>query len=218
MIQSVDGPYQDTVDDSVDMQDWPQDDARLVGIIQSNPSSNEAHQAFQLLVQRYTPEVFAIIYRSLRNRADAEDITQEVFLRAFRKLSQLKDPSLFVGWLKRIAQRLSINHAVRDHKDFQMDDACDVGFLDAQPGSANEAPVLLQQREHIELIRKVLPQLSPNHQKIIQRFYFDGWSLIKIAEELSKPVGTIKSGLYNARVRIGNMICDIIPDFDLSIE
>src|SRR5690606_19033554 len=70
-------------------------------------------QAFGELARQFEPTVFAIVLRRLRNRSEALEVTQDVFMQALRKLPQLREPERFAGWLRQIAVRMSINRAVR---------------------------------------------------------------------------------------------------------
>ena len=70
-------------------------------------------EAFGQLYEQFYSRVFGIVMQRLRNTAEADEITQEVFLRAYRKLEQLKEAAAFPGWICQIAVRLSINRAVR---------------------------------------------------------------------------------------------------------
>src|SRR5258708_28288402 len=69
--------------------------------------------AFNSLVRENETMVFAVVFRRLRNRAEALEVTQDVFIQVLRKISQLRDPERFGGWLRRIAVRLAIHPAVR---------------------------------------------------------------------------------------------------------
>ncbi len=213
MIQSVDGPYQDTVDDSVDMQDWPQDDARLVGIIQSNPSSNEAHQAFQVLHDRYKNIIFVVIYKNLKNVHDTEEVMQHVFIRAFRFINQLKDPLLFAHWLKRIAKNLTINFVVRNRKHF-FDEFYDKSVAREDSFGNVEAHVFQLRLENITLVRDVLLTLRRMDREVIEMFYFQEKTIKEIAGILDCPEGTVKRRLFTARERLRAAIEERQPDFD----
>ncbi|MCH8828507.1 MAG: sigma-70 family RNA polymerase sigma factor [Planctomycetes bacterium] len=69
--------------------------------------------AFGELAVQFERTVFAIVLRKLHNRSEAREVTQDVFVQAMRKLSQLREPERFAGWLRQIATRMSINRAVR---------------------------------------------------------------------------------------------------------
>ena len=72
-----------------------------------------SRNAFDQLTELFYSRVYGIVMQRLRNTAEADEVTQEVFLRAFRKIVQLKEPAAFAGWLCQIAVRLAINRAVR---------------------------------------------------------------------------------------------------------
>src|ERR1700733_9917859 len=72
-----------------------------------------SREAFGQLVTQFETTVFATVMSRLRNRAEAREVTQDVFVQAMRKLGQLREPSRFGGWLRQIAVRMSINRAVR---------------------------------------------------------------------------------------------------------
>ena len=69
--------------------------------------------AFGLLYERFQPVVLAIAMRRLRNMTDAQELSQDVFVQAMQKLTQLRQPECFAGWLRSITVRMSINRAVR---------------------------------------------------------------------------------------------------------
>ena len=84
---------------------------RLVTLVTAAQTGDRA--AFGKLAAHFEPTVFAVALRRLRNRSEAIEVTQDVLIRAMRKLGQLDDPERFAGWLKQIAVRMSINRAVR---------------------------------------------------------------------------------------------------------
>ncbi|MFP6762764.1 MAG: sigma factor, partial [Planctomycetaceae bacterium] len=70
-------------------------------------------EAFGQLVTAFEPIVYRVVLRRLRDASDAREVTQEVFLRAMRKIGQLREPERFAGWLRQIAVRMSISNIVR---------------------------------------------------------------------------------------------------------
>ena len=74
-------------------------------------AQNGCREAFGELVLQHESIVFGIVLRRLRNRSEAIEVTQDVFVQAMRKLPQLREPERFSGWLRRIAVRMSINRA-----------------------------------------------------------------------------------------------------------
>src|SRR5437868_15423534 len=69
--------------------------------------------AYGDLVERFQPTVYAVALARLRNPAEAQELVQEVFIHAMTKLSQLRDPHCFAGWLRQITERMAINRLTR---------------------------------------------------------------------------------------------------------
>ena len=77
--------------------------------------------AFDELFSRYQRAVYLIILRRLGNEAEAQELVQEVFIQALRKIRQLANPLCFGGWLRSIAQRMAINRAMRSRSAVSLD-------------------------------------------------------------------------------------------------
>src|SRR5215471_18791820 len=111
--------------------------------------------AFDRLVQICEPMVFAVVFRRLRNRSEALEVTQDVFIQVLRKLGQLRDPERFGGWVRRIAVRLAINRAVRRPRE-SLGDSGALGTVRAVSGNPFERVV---QNENAECVRECLGRL-----------------------------------------------------------
>ena len=169
---------------------------RLVALVTAAQRGDRA--AFGKLAAHFEPTVFAVALRRLRNRSEAAEVTQDVLIRAMRKLGQLDDPERFAGWLKQIAVRMSINRAVRRPREavcapetFGGQSACGEGALDS-----------LLRSESAGLIRDGLGRLKDLDRRTLTAFYFEGRSLKEIGEEFACPVGTVKRRLHTARGRL----------------
>lgn len=163
--------------------------------------------AFGELVKLYESAVFAVVFRRLRNRSEAIELTQEVFLRAMRKIGQLREPESFVGWLKRIAVRMSINRAVRRPREAVQDPESFGGITARQLAPLD----LVLHAEQASQVRHGLHQLRPLDRETLLAFYFEGQSLKEMSVRFSSPVGTIKRRLHTARARLRDAICDLQP-------
>ena len=158
-----------------------------------------SRDAFNQLVEHFEPTVFAIVLRRLRNRAEAAEVTQEVFLRAFRKIDQLREPERFAGWLKQIAVRLAINRAVRRPQEYSTDSE----VMSAVAEKAPESPLdSLLRDERREEVWDGLHRLGDMDRETLISFYINGHSLKEMSEEFGSPIGTIKRRLHTARNRL----------------
>ncbi len=154
--------------------------------------------AFGELVTRYQRAVYATIYRRLGNHAEAQELSQEVFIQALRKLGQLREPARFGGWLRSIAQRMAINRAVRRGPMVLGDgDSSRSNFVEHQTPLRT---ALCRERE--DQVHLGLGRLGTMDRDTLVAFYFDGRSLVQMAREFDSPVGTIKRRLHVARKRL----------------
>ena len=170
-------------------------------------AQNGDRDAFGELVKEYESVIFAIVFRRLRNRSEALEVTQEVFLRAMRKIEQLREPERFVGWLKRIAVHMSINRAVRRPREAVQAPESFGGVSESQTAPLED----LLKSEQAGQVRSGLGQLRPLDRETLLAFYFEGQSLKEMSERFSSPVGTIKRRLHTARGRLREALCDLQP-------
>ena len=178
---------------------------RLVALVTAAQAGDRA--AFGRLAAHFEPTVFAVALRRLRNRSEAAEVTQDVLIRAMRKLSQLDDPERFAGWLKQIAVRMSINRAVRRPKEA----VCAPEAFGGQSAGGEGALDSLLRSESAGLIRDGLTRLRDLDRRTLTAFYFEGRSLKEIGEEFACPVGTVKRRLHTARGRLKAELAAVMP-------
>ncbi len=164
------------------------------------------HEAFGILVQTFERTVFAIVLKRLRCRAEAHEITQDVFLQVLRKLPQLREPERFCGWLRRIAVRMAINRAVRRPKEILSGDALEAVNVERD----NPLDKILRS-EHAAQLRDGLGQLRELDRQTLLAFYFEGQSLQQMSAEFDSPIGTIKRRLHTARNRLRDQLMKLQP-------
>ena len=163
-------------------------------------------QAFGQLVVRYERAVYAVVYRRLNNHAEAQEVCQEVFVKAMTKISQLRHPECFGGWLRSAANRMAINRAVRRKPT-----------IDTEPSSLaatvaeSETPLsaaLTSERK--SQVRAGLKRLRKLDRETLMAFYVDGQSLVEMSDSFKSPVGTIKRRLHVARKRLAKELEDLV--------
>jgi RNA polymerase sigma-70 factor (ECF subfamily) len=154
--------------------------------------------AFGDLVTRFQGAVFAAALTKLRDAGEAQELAQEVFVHAMRKLPQLRDPRCFAGWLRRITARMAINRLTRKGPVR----GADAGLLDGVPAETAQPLDDLVRAEQRAAVQAGLRRLKPLDRQALEAFYLRGRSLKRIARELEVPVGTVKRRLHVARRRL----------------
>jgi RNA polymerase sigma-70 factor, ECF subfamily len=180
-------------------------DSELVRKCQSGEMS-----AFQELVSRYRQKVFMVILGLLRNRDDALEVSQETFLRAYRKIGGFQGGSSFYTWIYRIAVNLAIDAQRRQKRnplDFhgRMDD-----LLEAQDQMAQDPFVEVHNRELRENLIKAIDDLTPEHKAVIVLRTIEGLSYKDIGEILGCSEGTVMSRLHYARKKLHDQLSSFL--------
>jgi RNA polymerase sigma-70 factor (ECF subfamily) len=154
-------------------------------------------EAFGRLFEQFQRAVCAVAFRRLGDHAEAQEVCQEVFIQAMRKIGQLRDPRCFAGWLRAMASRMALNRAVRGPRMPVMPEAFEVECRGQQTplGDILDAECRAQ-------VHSGLDRLSTLDRETLVAFYFDGRSLIEMSDQFRTPVGTIKRRLHVARKRL----------------
>ncbi|MEY3175583.1 MAG: Sigma-W factor [Planctomycetota bacterium] len=172
----------------------------IIALVRQAQAGDRA--AFDQLVRLFHARVFGMVMQRLRNSAEADEVVQEVFLRAFCKLAQLQDAERFAGWIAQIAVRLSINRAVRR----PVENCVEADVFDGFQQTAQTPLGDLLRHEDAAQVRAGLQQLNRLDRDTLLAFYFEGASLREMSEQFDSPVGTIKRRLHTARGRLREVI------------
>ena len=164
-----------------------------------------SHEAFGSLVERYQRRVFAIIYRVTGEREQVEDLSQEVFLKAYHAIQSYNQTASFGTWLSRIA----VNHCY-DYLRQTRGKRSRLESLDAtaedRPAPADTLPARGPTPEQAALLRdmasKLLGRASEEDRVVMALKELDGMSIEEIAELLDLKIGTVKVRLHRARKRM----------------
>ena len=154
--------------------------------------------AFGELAERFQPTVYAIALARLRNPAEAQELAQEVFLHAMRKLPQLRDPLCFAGWLRQITVRMAINRLTRRGPLLKVESEV---LENAESAGVGPLDNMLKAEAAAE-VHKGLARLKPTDRATLEAFYLRGRSLKQMSRDFETPIGTIKRRLHVARNRL----------------
>ena len=156
--------------------------------------------AFGMLAHKYQEIVYTYAFQKVRNEADAQDITQEIFLQAYRCLYQLRQPHLFRSWLYTImsneCKRWLVRVTKNRRREIVIEEAADEA-LQVEPGHA--APVEGWQVD----LEQAMSALPDENRVAVSMFYMGDCTLKEISEFLGVSVNTVKGKLYRARQQLG---------------
>lgn len=160
-------------------------------------------QHFESFMRDYQNLVFSTAMRLLANEAEAEDISQEVFLKAFAHFNQLHDDPRAGGWLKKVATRLCLNHLARYRSRWtffselfaarEVRDDNDPEFVDERLAAAFE------ERDRAQVVEHALQTLPAAQRVPLVLYHLDGLSYEEIAKQLGVSLGKVKTDIFRGR-------------------
>lgn len=154
--------------------------------------------AFGEIVDRFEGMVQSVALRRLGDYADAQELTQEVFIKAMERLHQLKEPAALGGWLRQITVRMAINRQVRRKPVVSAEpQTLEATCIDGQTPLDSALAC-----ERASQVRTGLDQLGELDRDTLEAFYVRGESLNEMSVSFEAPVGTIKRRLHVARKRL----------------
>ena len=161
--------------------------------------------AFGVLVHKYQDMVYTYAFQKVRNEADSQDITQEVFLRAYRHLYQLRHPHRFRSWLYTIMSNECNRWLTRVTKKRQRE----IALEDARDDALQIEPKHAVPTEGWEVaLEQAISALPDDNRVAVSMFYMGDCSLKEISEFLGVSVNTVKGKLYRARQQLGSAMSE----------
>jgi RNA polymerase sigma-70 factor, ECF subfamily len=170
--------------------------------------------AYRGLVERYQGRIYNIVYGMVRNQEDAEDLAQDAFVKAFRKIDTFRLESKFYTWLCRIAVNTALDHLRKMSRRPTSEFDESIGTKDAEGNFIDQHNIdnpeanSVNEQLRLRLIAEV-EKLPEDQKQVIVLREVDGLSYREISEIMDVPEGTIMSRLYYARKRLQDALKDL---------
>ena len=149
-------------------------------------------EAYNLLVSRWEKRIYNYLLRLVKNREDALDLAQDVFLKAYQNLRKLEDADRFAPWIYRIAHNEAYSYLRKNRPETDLDDAQFETWFEPGPGR-RMLPI-----EVSLAVERALTRLSDDQREAVVLKIYQGFKFEEMAEILGCPVSTVKSRLYTA--------------------
>ena len=191
------------------VRDDPEDDdATMVEAVRQGDST-----AYRGLVEKYQGRVYSMVYGMVRNREDARDITQDAFVKAYRKLDSFRTESSFYTWLYKIAMNLAIDFLRKRKRrgTGEFDEgiaARDAGGDISDIHHAESPRRVVERKQLYSAIMDALQKLPEDQRQVILLRELEGLSYKEIADVMGVKEGTVMSRLFYARKKLQKMLAD----------
>jgi len=178
-------------------------------------AQQEDMRAYDLLVRRYQERVYATVYHMTSNHEDANDLTQETFIKAFRALKSFKGDSSFYTWIYRIAVNKTINFLKQrknrvlmslNDVDFNAENDPDLVALVSDKNPRRD----LNLSELQEKLNDAMQKLSEHHRMVVTLHDVQGLSHEEIGKIMDCNIGTVRSRLFYARQQMQAYLSDYL--------
>ena len=160
---------------------------------------NGKTEQYEYFLNRYGQQVFVLVDRIVSCQEDAEELTQDVFLKAFQQLSSFKAESSFSTWIYRIATNIAISAVRKKRNDvLRLDDSVFANLSDTQVDAALED----ESEEQMERLQQAMNQLEADERALITLYYLEEKPLVEVAFILGLTEGNAKVKLHRIRKKL----------------
>lgn len=160
--------------------------------------------AWDELIDRYGGKLYNLALHFAGSREEAEDLTQEIFLRLYQNLRQYRGDCPLASWALRLSRNLCIDHYRRTRQERRSLRVSDE-VLDYLP-AGDDVQAEAQWREEVEAVHRALREMPEDQAEVVLLRDLQGWSLEEVASYLDVPVGTVKSRLHRARLEVAERV------------
>ncbi len=161
-------------------------------------------RAYGALMERYQDFVFTIVYRMVKVREEAEEVSQDTFIKAFESLSTFRGDSKFSSWLYSIAYRKALDR-IRKNSKYQTSELIEE-ITESNFESIENALQYLQEEERKKIIQESILKLPEAEAAIITLYYFEEQSIKEIASITELSEDNIKIKLYRSRKKLFTLL------------
>lgn len=166
-------------------------------------------QLYAQLVDGYKSYAYTIAFKVTENKADAEEVAQDAFIKAYQYLKGFKRGARFSTWLYRIVFNTAISHKRKNRQQFQS--------IDSSLNHSEESEQTLEKEDKKYFIDRALNQLNEADRLSLQLFYLKEFSLEEVADMMGQKMNTTKVRIHRARQRLADELQNILQKEALTL-
>lgn len=160
--------------------------------------------SFSVLVERYQSMVYTVVYRMIKNKEEAEEVSQDTFVKAFTSLSKFRGDAKFSSWLYTIAYRKSLD-AIKVAKRLAVSELIE-DITEGEIESVHDALGYLQEKERKQIILDSIRSLPEEETAIITLYYYEEKSVKEIVDIIGLTKDNVKIKLYRSRKKLYSIL------------
>lgn len=166
-------------------------------------------QSLEILIGQYLKPIYSFVSRYVGNGQEAEDVTQEVFVRVWRNLKKFDQEKSFKTWIFSIAKNASLDHLKKKRaipfSEFDQEDGKNV-IIDTLADPSPLPLALLERADMAKMLNVAMEKLSPQYRMVLFLRYNDHFNFREIAESMKEPLHTIKSRHRRALIKLKEIL------------
>lgn len=172
--------------------------------------------SYAFLVEKYKHMVFTLTIKIVKNREEAEEISQDVFVKAYEKLNSFKGESKFSTWIYKIAYYASLDSIKRNKRQLNSENIEAINEIDFE--NVQDALQYLQDKERKEIINDALLKLSEDERVILTLFYFEEMPIKEISKVVNLSTDNIKIKLFRSRKKLASILRNVIDPQTINLR
>jgi len=172
--------------------------------------------SFAFLVERYKHMVFTLTIKIVKNREEAEEISQDVFVKAYENLASFKGDSKFSTWIYKIAYYASLDAIKRNKRQINSENLDTINEIDFE--NMQDALQYMHNKERKKIINDALLKLSEEESIILTLFYFEELSIKEISKVVNLSIDNIKIKLFRSRKKLASILKNVIEPRTINLR
>lgn len=164
--------------------------------------------AYAFLVEKYTHMVFTLTIRIVKNREEAEEVAQDVFVKAYKNLKNFKGDSKFSTWIYKIAYYASLDVLKLNKRQIRPENIDT--FKERNTGNTDDSLKFLHDKERKQIINDALFKLSEDERVIVTLYYFEELQIKEISKVVDLSEDNIKIKLFRSRKKLAGLLKNVI--------